>query len=398
MFLVVAGATTAWLSRPARVPAPAPGSTAAAAPAAASSSRRSLVLPDIKGLQAALRAADIAADEAVEAAKLATTAIGATKEQLHAVLTVTSQPGKQASLERLDLSLADGAGAVVARGPDGAFVARKVAPSLTSTIRVVRGEMDANSFYSSAVAAGVTDSLVSDIARALAFDFNFQFEIKPGDVFEIAWEQQVNAQGREAGTPKLLFVSLTTPAKSRSLYWFRPQGSEGGWYDGNGVSTVRTLMRTPVDGARVTSNFGSRVHPVLGFVKMHKGTDFGAPVGTPIFAAGDGTVEWAAMKGPNGNLTILRHDNGWETYYLHQNAFMPGIAAGARVRQGQQIGFVGTTGRSTGPHLHYEVHVGGEPVDPMSIKTDAAKALEGAERTRFLAERDRIDVGRARGG
>ena len=113
-------------------------------------------------------------------------------------------------------------------------------------------------------------------------------------------------------------------------------------------------------------------------MKLHKGTDFAAPIGTPIFAAGNGVVEWAAMKGPNGNLTILRHDNGWQTYYLHQSRFMPGIAPGARVAQGQQIGEIGTTGRSTGPHLHYEVHIDGQPVDPLSIQTEAGSTLTGA--------------------
>ena len=154
-------------------------------------------------------------------------------------------------------------------------------------------------------------------------------------------------------------------------------------------------MRTPVDGARVSSKFGFRIHPVLGYQKLHKGTDFAAPIGTPIFAAGNAVVEWAAMKGPNGNLTILRHDNGWQTYYLHQSRFMPGIVPGAHVAQGQQIGEIGTTGRSTGPHLHYEVHIAGEPVDPLGIQTDAGSTLTGPALVAFAKERDRIDVSRA---
>ena len=154
-------------------------------------------------------------------------------------------------------------------------------------------------------------------------------------------------------------------------------------------------MRTPVEGARISSTFGMRVHPVLGFMKMHKGTDFAAPIGTPIYAAGDATVIFAAMAGTAGNRVILKHDNGWETWYLHMNHFGPGITTGVHVHQGQQIGEIGTTGRSTGPHLHYELHVNNEPVDPMSVQMDAGKTLDAAAMKGFFKERDRIDALRA---
>jgi murein DD-endopeptidase MepM/ murein hydrolase activator NlpD len=193
-----------------------------------------------------------------------------------------------------------------------------------------------------------------------------------------------------------LFASIVTAKKSRALYWFKDK-DEGGWFDGNGVSTVRALMRTPVDGARVSSQFGMRQHPVLGFQKLHKGTDFAAPVGTPIFASGAATVEFAGEKGPNGNFIKLRHQNGWETLYLHLDRIDPAVSAGKTVAQGQTIGTVGTTGRSTGPHLHYEVHINDAPVDPQAIEMESARQLAGAARTAFIAERDRIDVARAAG-
>ena len=151
-------------------------------------------------------------------------------------------------------------------------------------------------------------------------------------------------------------------------------------------------MRTPVEGARISSSFGLRTHPVLGFQKLHRGTDFAAPIGTPIYASGDGVVTWAAMKGANGNLVILQHDDGWQTYYLHMNAFGVGIAPQVRVRQGQEIGQVGTTGRSTGPHLHYELHINGEAVDAMAVQMDEGRRLEGPALEAFKAERDRIDA------
>jgi murein DD-endopeptidase MepM/ murein hydrolase activator NlpD len=237
--------------------------------------------------------------------------------------------------------------------------------------------------------------LIPDFAKAFAYDFDFQREITPGDVFEVAFEQQKNATGSAVGQPRLVYASLTTAEKSRSLYWFGPPGEEAGWFDGNGSSVVRSLMRTPVDGARISSKFGMRFHPVLMSAKLHKGTDFAAPTGTPIYASGNAVVEFAGEKGANGNYVRLLHDNGWRTLYLHMNRIAPSVIPGARVAQAQQIGEVGTTGRSTGPHLHYEVHIDGKPTDPLSIQTDAGRTLTGAARAAFIKERDRIDVARA---
>lgn len=397
--ILMLGAVAAFLSRPGTPPAPPtafadprPGApTAAEGPA---TSRRTLVLSGPAALNAALHSSGIDPAAADAAGRAALGALGGSGE-IHVVLTLTPD-GQRQRLDRLEASFVDSSGAVVSRAADGTYRASKVAASLTTAVKVVRGEMDAESFYSSAVAAGIADTLVPDIAKALAFDFDFQREIHPGDVFEIAWEQEVNAQGQAVGTPRLRYVSMTTTEKSRSLYWFKGKDDEGGWYDGNGTSVVRSLMRTPVDGARVTSNFGFRTHPIYGFMKMHKGVDFAAPIGTPIYASGNGVVEVASPSQSAGNWLKLRHDNGWLTVYMHMNRYMPGIVVGARLHQGQQIGEVGTTGHSTGPHLHYEVHVNDEPVDPLSIKTDTTKALDGAARAAFIAERDRIDVNRAR--
>ncbi len=191
---------------------------------------------------------------------------------------------------------------------------------------------------------------------------------------------------------------LTTQAKSVALYQFKPPGQEEGWFDGNGRSIIRAFMRTPVEGARISSTFGMREHPVLGFMKLHKGVDFAAPIGTPIYAAGDGLVQNAEMKGPNGNFVSILHDNGWRTLYLHMNAFGPGITPGVHVRQGQKIGEIGTTGRSTGPHLHYEMHIDNQPVDPMSIPLQSGPVLSGPVLADFFKNRDRIDALRAKQG
>ena len=359
-------------------------------------SSRRLVIAKPSDLADALRSAGISDEEITNVQTAALQALGSGTGDIRAILTLKSENGITV-LMRLEASYSDGAGAIVSRQANGQLLASRVAAELSKQIKVVSGELDSDSFYSSAVTAGVTDSLIPSFVNAFAFDFDLQQEVAPGDTFEVAFEQTVNASGEAVGQPELLFARLTTQIKSRSLYRFRPVGQDVGWYDGNGASTVRTLMRTPVDGARISSKFGWRIHPVLGYSKLHGGTDFAAPTGTPIYASGDAVATWVGMKGANGNLVILKHDNGWLTYYLHLSRFGEGMAVGARVHQGQKIGEVGTTGRSTGPHLHYEVHVDGQKLDPLSIKTDSGKkALEGALKSTFIQQRDRVDVARAR--
>ena len=399
--ILIGGALIAYSSRPgSAIPSPRSSASQASAvetAAAVLPSRRTLVVGASADIAPALVAAGIPAADAARAADRAATALGAAPGEVRLVLDLR-ESGATATLLALEATRGDGAGIALTRAGDGTIAAQPIAAKLTTRVNVVRGEMDGDSFYTSAVAAGVTDSLISEFANAFSFDFNFATDVKAGDIFEAAFEQAYNPSGQTVGMPKLVYVALTTAAKSRALYRFTPAGGEPAWFDGNGHSTVRALMLTPVDGARISSKFGPRFHPVLHFLKMHKGTDFAAPTGTPIYASGDATVVWAAMKGANGNLTILQHDNGWQTYYLHQSMFMPGIVPGARVRQGQKIGEIGTTGRSTGPHLHYEVHIDGQPVDPMGIPTGGAKPLDGAARTAFDRERDRIDRARAATG
>ena len=388
--LLAGGFAAAWLSRPA-----ANGEAKVAARDAAATAtavRRRMVLGAPGDLEGALRANGLTDVEAAAATAAIRPGLPATGELRAAML--LDNAGGVTHLLRLEVSNPDSSGVVLRRAPAG-FALSKVAAQLSTRVVVKRGRLDGESFYSSAVAAGITDSLIPGFARALAFDFDFQREIGPGDAFEAAFAQPVNADGEAVGPPELLYAALTTSLKSVAVYRFAPPGEAADWFDSSGRSIIRALMRTPIDGARVSSGFGVRKHPVLGYMKLHRGTDFAAPTGTPIFAAGDGLVEFAAPKGPNGNFVRLRHDNGWETLYLHMNAFAPGLAAGQRVIQGQPIGAVGTTGRSTGPHLHYEVHIDGEPVDPQSIVTEQGKTLSGPALVAFEAARDRIDVSRA---
>lgn len=355
--------------------------------------RRTLVLASVTDLAPALVAYGIESADAALAQAAAAGAIVAGGE-LRAELTLADTDGRK-TISRLEVSNPDGSGVVVTPGAGGRYAAEQLAAQLVQRVVVRSGRMDADSFYSSAVAAGITDSLIPVFAAALAFDFDFQREVGVGDAFEAAFSQDFNAQGDPVGPPDLLYASLTTAAKSAAVYHFDGAPEGGQWFDGSGRSIVRSLMRTPVDGARVSSRFGFRRHPILGFQKLHRGTDFAAPTGTPIFASGNAVVTWSGMKGANGNLVVLRHDNGWQTYYLHQDRILPQVTVGARVMQGQHIGDVGTTGRSTGPHLHYEVHIGNAPVDPQTIQVDEGKTLSGSQLIAFGKVRDRIDLSRA---
>ncbi len=358
---------------------------------------RRLVLATSGDLLGALVSAGIPPTEAEAAARAARQALGNARGELRVVLALRAAGGAM-QLDRLEASFADGSGAVVARGADGSFAANSVVAELSRQIRVVSGELDADSFYSSAVSAGLIDTLIPEFINAFAFDFNLASEVSPGDTFEVAYETTVNAAGEAVGQPQLVFASLTTPTKSRALYRFRSPEGEFGWYDGNGASTVRSFMRTPIDGARITSKFGPRFHPVLHYTRLHGGVDFAAPVGTPVYAAADGVIVSASPSRCAGNMVVMRHDNGWETRYFHLSRYAEVSTAGNRVIQGTTIGDVGNTGTcTTGPHLHYETHVDGEKVDPLSIKTEGGKkqALTGTILAAFRQARDRVDVARA---
>lgn len=394
--ILASSALAAWFTR-SEPASPALVSPATTADTGANVQERAVNLAGPGQLVGALIDAGVNPADANAAAAAATPHLAAGSE-IHAILVIVPGDGAGGGvLQQLRATRIDGSGVILARAIDGSYAVTPLVADVTRNIKVLRGEIDSESFYTSAVSAGLIDTLIPEFINAFSYDFNLASEVSPGDVFEVAYDQEVNGQGESIGQPKLLYAQLTTAKKSLALYRFQSGDGDSGWFDGNGATTKRGLMRTPVDGARITSKFGMRFHPVLHYNKLHGGTDFAAPTGTPIFAAADGTIEFAAMKGANGNLTILRHDNGWATFYLHQNVFAPGIAAGTRVTQGQRIGDVGTTGRSTGPHLHYEVHIDGERIDPLSIPTDEAsrKRLDSSALQAFLKERDRIDTARS---
>ena len=292
--LLAVGAGWAWMTRvpagKAQAPVEAPSASAAmqAAVDDGSAVERALNLSGAGELETALAAMGVSAAEAAAAANAAMPALTG-KGVIRAKVVLLPQ-GEALRLERLEASYLDGSGAIVTRGTAGQFSAQKVGVALESRIKVLRGEIDSESFYTSAVSAGVIDTLIPEFINAFAYDFNLASEIAPGDTFEVGFEEKVNADGDAVGQPKLLFASLTTKVKSLALYRFVDSDGKVAWYDGNGAVTERGFMRTPVDGARISSNFGMRFHPVLHYNRLHAGVDFAVPIGTPVYAAADGVV------------------------------------------------------------------------------------------------------------
>jgi murein DD-endopeptidase MepM/ murein hydrolase activator NlpD len=249
-----------------------------------------------------------------------------------------------------------------------------------------------DALYQTALEQQIPAPLVDELIRVFAFDVDFQARVAPGDSMEV-FHSLPDPTDAEAVEPEILFASLTLGGAAKRFYRFRT--SDDGivdYYDGDGHSAKKFLMRKPITAGVLRSGFGSRVHPILGYRRMHSGVDYAAPRGTPILAAGNGTVVSAARSSGYGNLIVLRHTNGYETAYAHQSSFAKGVAPGVQVRQGQIIGYVGSTGLSTGPHLHFEIRVNGQAVDPLRIRLPQGRVLEGDFLASFEHERQRIDA------
>ncbi|HVZ21507.1 MAG TPA: M23 family metallopeptidase [Vicinamibacterales bacterium] len=255
--------------------------------------------------------------------------------------------------------------------------------------------------YETALEQQVPTPLIDEMVRAFAYDVDFTQRAAPGDALEI-FHSMPDASDAEAGDGELLYASLTVGGTTKRLYRYRtPDDSIVDYYDEDGHSAKKFLVRKPLTViARISSQFGWRVHPILGYKRLHPGVDYAAPRGTPILAAGNGVVERAGPSSGYGNFTLIKHTNGYETAYGHQTAFAKGIAPGVTVRQGQIIGYVGSTGLSTGPHLHFEIRVNGQPVDPLRIRLPRGRVLEGDLLASFEKERERIDtlLGNSPGG
>ena len=248
-----------------------------------------------------------------------------------------------------------------------------------------------DNLYSAATEVSIEPNIVIEFARIFGFEVDFQRDIRKGDWFEILYEKFEDDNGKVRDTGKIIYASMYVNKEEINLYNFK-YNKEEEFYDIKGKSITKSLMKTPINGARLSSSFGMRKHPILGYNKMHRGTDFAAPSGTPIMASGSGTVTRARWCGGGGNCVKIKHNSTYETIYAHMKAFAKGIKEGRKVKQGQIIGYVGSTGLSTGPHLHYEVLVNGKKVNSQKLKLPSGKILKGEERKQFELDRIKIDL------
>ena len=248
-----------------------------------------------------------------------------------------------------------------------------------------------DSLYRSAVNEKIPASIIIEFARIYGFQVDFQRDIKKKDSFQIMYEVFIDDKNKVIETGQILFSNLKLSGENNSLYYFDKEGSEG-HYDKNGKSVKKALMKTPINGARLSSPFGMRKHPIDGYNKMHRGTDFAAPMGTPIMASGDGVVKKAGWCGGGGNCVVIKHNSTYKTVYAHMSKFAKGIRSGVRVKQAQIIGYVGSTGKSTGPHLHYEVIVNGKKINSQTLKLPSGKVLKNEERKLFETKKIKLDV------
>ena len=247
------------------------------------------------------------------------------------------------------------------------------------------------SLYKSASNQKIPAGIIVEFARIYGFQVDFQRDVRKRDSFQIMYEVFLDDKKNVIETGNILYANLKLSGEDNSLYYFDSKNSEG-HYDKSGKSVQKALMKTPINGARLSSPFGMRKHPIDGFNKMHRGTDFAAPMGTPIMASGNGVIKKAGWCGGGGNCVVIKHNSTYQTVYAHMSKFAKGIRKGTRVKQGQTIGYVGSTGKSTGPHLHYEVIVNGKKINSQTLKLPSGKVLKGDERKIFETKRIKLDV------
>ena len=271
------------------------------------------------------------------------------------------------------------------------FVSREIEKNFEKKL-VYKETIITNSLYNSALNLGIKPNIIIEFARLYGFQVDFQRDIWKNDSFQIIYEEFINENNKVVDTGEIIFANLNLQNTDLQLYKYEYEKNKIDYFDENGKSIRKTLMKTPINGARLSSSYGKRKHPILGYTKMHTGTDFAAPMGTPIMASGDGKVTKAGWCGGGGNCVKIRHNSTYQTVYAHMSKFGRGIKKGARVKQGQIIGYVGSTGLSTGPHLHYEVIENGRKINSQKLKLPSGKILKGNERKEFEVSKIKIDV------
>ena len=271
------------------------------------------------------------------------------------------------------------------------FKSKKIQKNFTKKL-VYKETIITSSLYNSALNLGIKPNVIIEFARLYGFQVDFQRDIWKDDSFQIIYEEFTNEEDKVVDTGEIIFANLNLQNTDLQLYKYEYDQNKIDYFDENGKSIKKTLMKTPINGARLSSSYGKRKHPILGYTKMHTGTDFAAPKGTPIMASGDGKVTKAGWCGGGGNCVKIKHNSTYQTVYAHMSKFGRGIKRGVRVKQGQIIGYVGSTGLSTGPHLHYEVIENGKKVNSQKLKLPSGKILKGEDRKKFEVSKIKIDV------
>ena len=274
---------------------------------------------------------------------------------------------------------------------DETFVSKIIEKNLTKTISFQEGIIK-SSLYNAALKLGIKPNTIVEFARLYGFQIDFQRDIWKNDSFQIIYEEFKNEDGSVVEVGNIIYANLNTQNTDLQLYKFEYEKNKIDYFDESGKSIRKTLMKTPINGARLSSSFGKRKHPILGFTKMHTGTDFAASKGTPIMASGHGIVVKSSWCGGGGNCVKIKHNSSYQTVYAHLSKFGRGIKKGVRVKQGQIIGYVGSTGLSTGPHLHYEIIENGRKINSQKLKLPSGKILKGNLRKKFEVNKIKIDV------
>ena len=299
-------------------------------------------------------------------------------------------PEKNNSIVNFFVPITKSTSIEISKDEDGTIKSNKIITKLYKQ-RVLVENTIKNNLYSSAIKAKVNPETIVEFARIFGFEIDFQRDIRKNDYFKILYEKYSDENGEFVKSGSILFAQMSVNNREIILYKFGDDKNYG-YFDVNGKSVEKALMKTPINGARLSSSFGMRKHPILGFNKMHKGTDFAAKAGTPIMASGSGTIMLAKWCGGGGNCVKIKHNSTYETVYAHMQSFAKGIKKGRKVKQGQIIGYVGSTGMSTGPHLHYEVIVNGKKVNSQTLNLPSGKVLKNNERELFEIHRIKTDV------
>jgi murein DD-endopeptidase MepM/ murein hydrolase activator NlpD len=299
--------------------------------------------------------------------------------------------GGPAQLIGLSLKTSPTSAVSLSRTFDGALRLRQLEEKVSEETTVAHGDMSSGSLYEAAIKAGADSRLVAEAVKLFSKQLDFARDVQPSDEFRLVFDRKVSESGKTVETGDLLYAEIGHGDRSTRFYRFAHEGKVE-YLDSIGKQLKALLLKTPLDGAHITSSFGMRLHPLLGYTRLHPGIDFGAPTGTPVYAAGDGVVEEARWAGGYGHWLKLKHAQGWETGYGHLSAYASGIKPGVHVRQGQVVAYVGSTGLSTGPHLHYELIRGGAKIDPHSAKLPQGSILNAKDIAAFKAEKLKINA------